>query len=101
MAEEHPEQVADVQHRLQQIVVSVARTHSKAPVDDVEQTLRMAMDGAAIPEQPEKWVRDTAIEIASGRIVVMNAHEQDALGIPRDALDREIVDPQDPGDTTS
>ncbi len=82
MAEEHPEQVAAVQHRLQQIVVSVARTHSRAPVDDVRHVLVTAIAAAGIPDQPRKWVEDTANEIAAGRLVVLNARESRRAGIP-------------------
>ena len=80
MAEEHPAQVAAVQHKLQQIVVSVARTHSRAHVDDVREVLATAIAAAGIPEQPQPWVEDTANEIASGRLVVMNARESRNLG---------------------
>jgi hypothetical protein len=82
MAEEDPEQVAAVQHKLQQIVVSVARTHSRAPVDDVRHVLVTAIGAAGIPEQPHKWIDDTANEIAEGRLVVLNARESRRAGIP-------------------
>ena len=89
MAEEHPESVASLQHKLQQIIVSVARTHSRAPVHDVEDVLTRAIHGAGIPEQPHKWVSDTAREIADGRLVVMNPREDEQLGLSHADRDRD------------
>lgn len=86
------QRVAAVQHKLQQIVLSVARTHSGEPVDDVREVLAMAIAAAGIPEQPQKWVADTASEITSGRLVVLNTDEDRRLGVPREALDP--VDPE-------
>lgn len=86
------QRVAAVQHKLQQIVLSVARTHSGEPVEDVRDVLAMAIAAAGITEQPEKWVADTAAEIAGGRLVVLNADEDRRLGVAREAVDP--VDPE-------
>jgi hypothetical protein len=91
MSEEHPEEIGAVQHTLQQIVLSLTRTHRDEPVEEVRRALTGAIDAAGIPEQPEKWVTDAAADISAGRLLVMNAREERLLGDPG-----ERVDPVDP-----
>ncbi|MFP5347238.1 MAG: hypothetical protein ACLGIA_09435 [Actinomycetes bacterium] len=81
MAEEHPEEVDAVQHKLQQILLSVARTHTRAPVAEVRQVLSMAIEAAGIPEQPQKWLSDAAGDISAGRLLVLNAREEHRLHV--------------------
>ena len=81
MVEEHPEEVDAIQHKLQQIVLSVARTHGRAPVGEVRQVLSMAIEAAGIPEQPQKWVSDAAGDISAGRLLVLNAREEHRLHV--------------------
>ncbi|HEX5512617.1 MAG TPA: hypothetical protein VFX41_12960 [Actinomycetales bacterium] len=96
--ESEQQRIAAVQHALQTVILAVGERHQGAPVAEVEEALTNAIAEAGIPAQPHKWVHDTAVEIAGGRLVVMNAHEQELLGRPHEKV-RRPVDPE--RDTTS
>ena len=71
-----PEQDPSVQHSrqalLQQITRDVLDAHSGDDVDTVRDDLVRRLAEAGFPEQPEKWVNDTAAEIADSRHVVVD-----------------------------
>jgi hypothetical protein len=69
------------QQRIQQVVDQLAAQGASQDVESVRAALARALEEAGLPEQPEKWVSDTAAEIASGRRLV---------------VDRAIRDEQDP-----
>lgn len=69
------------QQRIQQIVDQLAPRVEGEDVESVRAALAGALDEAGLPEQPEKWVSDTAAELASGRRLV---------------VDRAIRDEEDP-----
>lgn len=59
---------------LQSLVAEVAEEHGGGEVDAAEEALREKIAASGLPEQPVKWVRDTASEIAEGRHVVVDRH---------------------------
>ncbi len=96
--ETEQQRIGAVQHALQTVIVDVGKRHQGSSVDEVEHALTTAIADAGVPAQPHKWVHDTAVEIAGGRLVVMNQHEQELLGRPHEKVGRP-VDPE--RDTTS
>jgi len=95
--ESEQQRIGAVQHALQTVILEVGRRYEGSPVADVEQALTAAISDAGIPEQPHKWVHDTAVEIAGGGLVGMNQHGQERLGRPSERI--RPVDPE--RDTTS
>ncbi|HEX5534391.1 MAG TPA: hypothetical protein VFX33_11675 [Actinomycetales bacterium] len=91
--ETEQQRIGAVQHALQTAILAVGERYSGSSVAEVEQALLTAIEEAGIPEQPHKWVHDTAAEIAGGRLVVMNQHEQELLGRPNEQV-RRPVDPE-------
>ena len=91
--ETEQQRIGAVQHALQTAILAVGQRYRGSSVPEVEQALLAAIEEAGIPEQPHKWVHDTAAEIAGGRLVVMNAHEQELLGRPHEQVGRP-VDPE-------
>jgi hypothetical protein len=96
--ETEQQRIGAVQHALQSVILAVGERYHGSDLGTVEAALLAAIADAGIPEQPHKWVHDTAAEIAGGRLVVMNAREQELLGRPHEKV-RRPVDPE--RDTTS
>ena len=67
----------EAQVTIQEIVDRLASTHRGEDPDVVRAALAQAIADAGLPEQPEKWVRDTATEIAAGRQVVIDRTRRD------------------------
>ena len=63
----------DTQARIQKIVEGIAaEVGGQNDARAARLRLEDAIRAAGIPEQPEKWVSDTAGEIAAGRVVVID-----------------------------
>lgn len=62
----------DIQARLQEAVDAVANTQDGAGMQQAQEALSATIAAAGLPEQPEKWLRDTAGELAAGRQVVVD-----------------------------
>lgn len=62
---------------IQEIVDGLAVTHRGEDPDAVRAALARAIADAGLPEQPEKFVRDTATEISAGRQVVIDRTRRD------------------------
>lgn len=75
MTEHSIEDVQAAQHRLQGIVALLAQDRQGDTPDTIQQDLTRLIQEAGLPEQPEKWTHDTSIEIAAGRLTVMNPQE--------------------------
>ncbi len=67
----------EAQVTIQEIVDRLASTHSGEDPDVVRSALAQAVADAGLPEQPEKWVRDTATEVAAGRQMVIDRTRRD------------------------
>jgi hypothetical protein len=68
----NPRVQQQAQETIQQIADEVANEHSGQDPELVRAALAERLAAAGIPEQPEKWVADTADEIAGGRRVVVD-----------------------------
>ena len=62
---------------VQEIVDRFATTHRGEDPDVARAALAQAIADADLPEQPEKWVRDTATEVVAGRQVVIDRTRRD------------------------
>jgi hypothetical protein len=60
------------QQTIQQVVDEVANEHSGSDPELVRRALAERLATAGLPEQPGKWVADTADEIAGGRRLVVD-----------------------------
>jgi hypothetical protein len=72
MTDLEPGVQAEAQQRIQQVVDEVAAHNTGGDVEEVRLSLARALEEAGLPEQPEKWVSDTAGEIAAGRRLVVD-----------------------------
>ncbi len=72
MPEDAPQDQHERQQLLQRITAQVTADHSGADVDVVRDALSGAIAEHGFPEQPKKWVDDTASEISQGRHVVVD-----------------------------
>lgn len=72
MPEDAPQDQHERQQLLQRITAQVTADHSGADVDVVRDALSGAIAEHGFPEQPQKWVDDTAGEISQGRHVVVD-----------------------------
>ncbi|MEJ5943817.1 hypothetical protein WDZ17_00725 [Pseudokineococcus basanitobsidens] len=73
-------EIASLQHRIQQAVISVMVGGFGLPRRQVGELLARALADAGIPDQPAPWMRTAAAEIAVGRLLVLNtAHIPDYL----------------------
>jgi hypothetical protein len=62
---------------IQEIVDRFAGTHAGEDPEVTRAALAEAIADAGLPEQPEKWVSDTATEIAAGRQIVVDRNRRD------------------------
>ncbi len=67
----------EAQVTIQDIVDGLAATHRGEDPDVARAALAQAIADAGLPEQPEKWVRDTATEVVAGRQVVIDRTRRD------------------------
>jgi hypothetical protein len=67
----------EAQVTIQEIVDQLASTHAGEDPDVVRAALARSIADAGLPEQPEKWVRDTATEVSAGRQVVIDRTRRD------------------------
>jgi hypothetical protein len=77
MTDLNPQVQHDTQAAIQEIVDRLSTTHRGADPEDTRATLVQAFDDAGIPQQPEKWMRDTADEITAGRTLVVDRTRRD------------------------
>jgi predicted subunit of tRNA(5-methylaminomethyl-2-thiouridylate) methyltransferase len=67
----------EAQVSIQEIVDRLAVTHRGEDPDVTRAALAQAIADAGLPEQPEKWVRDTATEVSAGRQIVVDRTRRD------------------------
>lgn len=72
MPEPAPQAQHDRQRLLQEIVSEVHAAHAGGDVDVVREALTRGLADRGFPEQPAKWVDDTAAEMSQGRHVVVD-----------------------------
>lgn len=72
MPEDAPQEQHERQQLLERIVAQVHADHAGGDVDDVRAALSGGIAERGFPEQPAKWVDDTAAEISQGRHVVVD-----------------------------
>jgi hypothetical protein len=72
MTDLEPGVQAEAQQRIQQVVDQVAAQYTGDDVEEARGVLARALEEAGLPEQPEKWVSDTAAEITAGRRLVVD-----------------------------
>ena len=77
MTDLNPKAQQQAQLTIQDIVDRLATTHAGQDKDDVRAALAQGLADAGIGEQPEKWVTDTANEIAVGRTIVVDRGRRD------------------------
>lgn len=70
------EQTLRTDQAVQAVVTRVGERLAGAPVPQVAQALQDELIAAGLGEQPAPWVRSTALEIAAGRVVVVDARAQ-------------------------
>lgn len=87
-----PADPKDRQAFIQQLVTRVREDHYGEELSVIEAALGQAIAASGLPEQPHKWVGDTAAEIASGRHVVVDHHLARA-GEGADEIPAEADDP--------
>jgi hypothetical protein len=74
--EDQPLEQSGTQARLQQVVADVvAAVGGERDARLARERLAAAIEAAGLPEQPHKWVADTAAEIAAGRSVVVDRRQ--------------------------
>lgn len=88
-----PADPKDRQAFIQRLVTTVRAEHYGDELDVVEAALSRAIEDSGLPEQPHKWIGDTAAEIASGRHVVVDRHLAVASGEGADEIPAEADDP--------
>ena len=75
--DDEPYAQQDAQAHIQRIVETItAELGGQNDARAARLRLEDAIEAAGIPEQPEKWVADTAGEIAAGRVVVIDRRIQ-------------------------
>lgn len=84
MTDLNPKVQQQAQGAIQGIVERLAAGHAGGDVDQVRAELARAIAEAGLPEQPEKWVADTAGEIVAGRTVVVDRAVRDEEDPRRD-----------------
>jgi ABC-type glutathione transport system ATPase component len=68
----------EAQVTIQEIIDRLATTHRGEDPDAIRAALAQAIADAGLPEQPEKFVRDTAAELSAGRQVIIDRNRRDA-----------------------
>jgi hypothetical protein len=59
---------------IQSLVAEVSEEHTGGDLAAAEAALSSKIQASGLPEQPQKWVTDTASEIVEGRHVVVDRH---------------------------
>jgi hypothetical protein len=77
------------QQLVQAVVADVTEQHSGEDLDTVLSALSRGLADAGVPPQPEKWLTDTASEIAEGRHVVVDRHLANSNGGPDEQVPAE------------
>lgn len=72
MPEPAPQAQHERQKLLQEIVSEVHADHAGGDLDVVREALARRIEERGFPEQPQKWVDDTAAEVSQGRHVVVD-----------------------------
>ena len=67
----------EAQVTIQDIVDRLAATHRGEDPEVTRAALEQAIADAGLPEQPVKWVSDTADEVSAGRTVVIDRTRRD------------------------
>jgi predicted subunit of tRNA(5-methylaminomethyl-2-thiouridylate) methyltransferase len=67
----------EAQVTIQEIVDQLAATHRGEDPEVTRAALEQAIADAGLPEQPEKFVRDTAAEVVAGRRLVIDRTRRD------------------------
>ena len=67
----------EAQVTIQEIIDRLAVTHRGEDPDVARAALEQAIADAGLPEQPEKFVRDTAAEVVAGRQLVIDRTRRD------------------------
>jgi hypothetical protein len=71
--EDHPREQQDAQVTLQHVVERVVEeVGGQGDVEAAGERLEAGVAASGLPPQPEVWVRNTATEIAAGRVVVVD-----------------------------
>jgi hypothetical protein len=71
--EDHPREQQDAQVTLQHVVEKVVEeVGGRGDVEAARERLEAGIAAGGLPPQPEVWVRNTATEIAAGRVVVVD-----------------------------
>ena len=77
MTDLNPKMQDEAQKTLQEIADRMLPEYAGAEVEDSRQALVRAIAAAGLPEQPQKWVTDTAAEISAGRRAIIDRTIQD------------------------
>jgi hypothetical protein len=77
------------QELLQDVVRSATRAHSGEDKMVIRRAIARGLDEVGLPPQPEKWLDDTASEIAEGRHVVVDRQLGVSNGPGADEVPRE------------
>jgi hypothetical protein len=68
----NPRVQQQAQETIQDVVDAVTNEHSGQDPEVIRAALADRLAAAGVPEQPEKWISDTADEIAGGRRLVVD-----------------------------
>ena len=77
MTDLNPKVQQQAQGTIQGIVERMSAENAGDDVEQVRAELARAIAAAGLPEQPEKWVTDTAAEIVAGRPVIVDRAVRD------------------------
>lgn len=89
-----PSDPKERQKFIQSLVSEVTERFSGEPLDVIVAALSQRIAAAGLPQQPEKWVSDTASEISDGRHVVVDRHLAVSNGSGADEVPDEAVHPR-------
>ena len=84
MTDLDPKVQQQAQGTIQGIVERLSAERAGGDLDAVRAELAQALAEAGLPEQPQKWVSDTAAEIVAGRTVVVDRAVRDEEDPRRD-----------------
>ncbi len=91
---EAPADPRERQAFIQSMVAEVTERFSGEHLDVVIEALSQRIAASGLPEQPIKWVTDTAAEITEGRHVVVDRHLGIRPGGDTDRVPEEARDPR-------